>query len=354
MGRDIKLSAERIEGYPNFANTIWNAARFVLMNLEAGAGAHERPPAASPGVRPGPSPGPGADVLGLPLNAADRWILSRLDHAVADVRAALDGYEFNAAAGRLYEFIWHEYCDWYVELSKLALAGDDAGAADAARAVLATVLETSLRLLHPFMPFLTEELWQHLPAWARQEREAAPAAHLTVAAFPVSRPERRDGAAEATIGRLIDIIRAVRNLRAELNLPPAERLDVRVFAADGTVRAAIEAHRRLVETQARVTLRDFVAAAGRPADSVVAALDGIELYVAVRGLIDVAAEQRRLEKEIGKVAGELAGVTAKLGNPQFVERAPEEVVEKERAREARLRERQVTLDRGIARLRELT
>jgi valyl-tRNA synthetase len=334
MGRDIKLSAERIEGYRNFANKIWNAARFVLMNLQAEA-AETRAPDAS--------------RLGL----ADRWVLSRLDRVVADVRTALDGYEFNTAAGRLYEFVWREYCDWYVELSKLALGGDDPGAAAAARATLATVLETSLRLLHPFMPFLTEELWQHLPAWARRGADAGVPAHVTVARFPAPRAGARDAEAEATMERLIDIVRAVRNLRAELNLPPAERLDLRVFAADGGVRAAIAGHRRIIETLARVALRDVATAAGRPADSVVAALDGVELYVAVLGLIDVVAERRRLEKEVAKVVGELAGVTGKLENPQFVERAPEEVVEKERAREARLRERRRTLERGVALLAAL-
>jgi valyl-tRNA synthetase len=339
MGRDIKLSAQRIEGYRNFANKIWNAARFVLMHVGSDA-------AAAVPVRVD-----GALPERLTLSLADRWILSRLEGLVVDVRGAFDRYEFNTAANRLYEFLWHEYCDWYVELSKLTLAGGDAHAATATRAVLATVLEGTLRLLHPIMPFITEELWQSLPDWARRGDDRVPAPHLAVAAFPKSHPERMDAAAETTMAHIIQAIRAMRNLRAEVGLPPSKRVELSVFAADAAVREALHRHRSYIELLARVSQVHMFSAPARPTDSVLVALEGMELYVPVLGHIDVAAERRRLDKELQKATRELADVQAKLGNSQFVARAPEEVVEKERERETRLRERCTTLERGVDRLR---
>jgi valyl-tRNA synthetase len=354
MGRDIKLAAGRIEGYRNFANKIWNAARFVQMHLQG----------------PGGAPAPTAFAIGLAhdldrsiglddpdwrarLGLADRWILSRTERLVADVRQALDAFEFNTAAARLYEFVWHEYCDWYLELSKLALAGGDTGRADAARTVLVTVLERILRLLHPIMPFITEELWQSLPAWVRAGGEGEPSEHLVVAAFPRPREARVDASAEASMERIIAIVRAVRNLRAEVGLAPGQRVGLRVYAADAGARAEIGVNRASIEALARVDGLELLTAPSRPRDSVLVALDGMELYVPVLGLIDVAAERLRLEKEMEKVAGELAAVRGKLANTQFVERAPVEIVEKERDREASLQERRATLERGMDRLRQL-
>jgi len=340
MGRDIKLSASRIEGYRNFANKLWNGARFVFMHVEQ--------------LRDG-APASALDDPGgrAKLSLADRWILSRMERVVAEVRAGLDAFEFNGVAARLYEFIWHEYCDWYLELSKLALFGADAEAADAARRVLAVVLERTLRLLHPIMPFITEELWQSLPPWARTGEGGRSADHLVVAAYPRTRPDRIDAVAEATMDRIIQVVRAVRNLRAEVGLPPGKRLGLRVYAADPGLRGTVEANRQAIESLARIDGLEVLATAGRPADALLVALDGMELYVPVLGVIDVAGERLRLEKEMQKVAGELAQVQAKLGKESFVERAPQHVVEKEREREASLRERRDTLERGVERLRDL-
>ena len=346
MGRDIKLSASLIEGYRNFANKLWNGARFVFMHLEQ--------------LRDG-APGPSLDDPGVRarLSVADRWILSRMERVVAEVRAGLDAFEFNTVAARLYEFIWHEYCDWYLELSKLALPGPagspaaDAGAADAARRVLAAVLERTLRLLHPIMPFLTEELWQGLPAWARAAEGEAAAEHLVVAAYPQPRAARIDAAAEATMERVIEMVRAVRNLRAEVGLPPGKRLGLQVYTADAGLRATVEANRQAIESLARVDGLEVLATAGRPTDALLVALDAMELYVPVLGVIDVASERLRLEKEMQKVTGELVQVQAKLAKESFVDRAPQSVVEKEREREASLLERCATLERGMERLRGL-
>jgi valyl-tRNA synthetase len=346
MGRDIKLSASRIEGYRNFANKLWNAARFVFLHVERLRDA----------VPPALDDPAGRAALGL----ADRWILSRMERVVAEVRAGLDAFEFNAVAARLYEFIWHEYCDWYLELSKLALAGDSGSAggaaraaADAARRVLAVMLERTLRLLHPIMPFITEELWQNLPGWARAAEGAPAAEHLTVAAYPRPRPERIDAEAEATMERIMQVVRAVRNLRAEVGLAPGRRLGLQIYAADAGLRTTVETNRQAIEALARVDGLEVLAGAGRPSDALLVALDGMELYVPVLGVIDVARERVRLEKEMQKVAGELVQVQAKLAKESFVERAPESVVEKERERAASLRERCATLERGVERLRAL-
>ncbi len=338
MGRDIKLAAERIEGYRNFANKIWNAARFVLMHVSGEEG--DTPPVSLDNREA--------------LAVADRWILSRLETLIVEVRAALDRYEFNVAAGHLYEFLWHEYCDWYLELSKLALGGDDAHAAAAARTVLATVLETTLRLLHPIMPFITEELWQTLPVRVRRrEGEAAASPHLAVAGYPTACPERRDRAAEATMERVIQIVRGVRNLRAEVGLPPGARVGLGVYAPEAAIRAEIATSRAAIESLARVEGLEILPRQARPADALLVALDGMDLYVPVAGVIDVAAEQARLAKELEKVARDLAAVEVKLQNEQFVGRAPQEVVDKERDREAGLRDRRATLERGVEQLRRI-
>jgi valyl-tRNA synthetase len=337
MGRDIRLAAERIEGYRNFANKIWNAARFVLMHVGGEGG---DAPRVSPDDREA-------------LAVADRWILSRLEALVADVRGALDRYEFNVAAGRLYEFLWHEYCDWYLELSKLALGGEDPRAAEATRAVLATVLETTLRLLHPMMPFITEELWQALPLWVRRREGETASPHVAVAPFPTPCPRRHDPAAEAAMERLIQIVRGVRNLRAEVGLPPGARLGLGVYAPDAAVRAEIARGRAAIENLARVEGLEVHSRQSRPEGALLVALDGMELYVPVAGVIDVAAERARLERELEKVARDLAAVERKLRDERFLDRAPSEVVEKERDREAGLRERRATIERGVEQLRRL-
>jgi valyl-tRNA synthetase len=287
------------------------------------------------------------------LAVADRWILSRLEALVTDVRAALDRYEFNVAAGRLYEFLWHEYCDWYLELSKLAFGGGDPRAAEAARVVLATVFETTLRLLHPIMPFITEELWQALPLWVRRREGETASSHIAVARFPTPRSQRHDPAAETTMERLIQIVRGVRNLRAEVGLPPGTRLGLGVYAPDAGVRAEITESRALIENLARVDGLEVHSHQSRPEGALLVALDGMELYVPVAGVIDVAAERARLERELEKVTRDLTAVEKKLQDERFLDRAPSEVVDKERDREAGLRERRATIERGVEQLRRL-
>jgi valyl-tRNA synthetase len=305
QGRDIRLSPERIEGYRNFANKIWNAARFVLSNLE--------------GYRPARGRQARPDL-------AERWIRSRLAATVAAARRGLTQYRFNEAAGAVYQFLWHEYCDWYLEWSKLVLyKGDDPAARARTQATLVEVLETTLRLLHPFMPFLTEEVWQRLPRGRR------PLPSIMIAAYP--RPRRRDvdPAAEADMGLLMAVLTAVRNLRSEMQIPPARSLTVIVRPKDAAAAATLEANRPALAALARAELTVDVAAV-RPPQSALAVAEGSEVYVPLEGIVDLAAERRRLERELARADEELARLEAKLARAEFRERAPAEVVAREEAR----------------------
>jgi valyl-tRNA synthetase len=323
QGRDIRLSTERIEGYRNFANKIWNAARFVLANT-----ADHRPTLAR---RAAPA-------------LADRWIRSRLARTVTEVRRSLAAYRFNDAAGAIYQFMWHEYCDWYLEWSKLALyRRDDPAARARTQATLLGVLETTLRLLHPFMPFLTEEVWQRLP------RARGVPASIMVARFP--RPARgdRDPDAEREMTLLMGIVTAVRNIRSEMQIPPSRRVEAIVRPPDAARAAQLQGAVAPISALARADLR-VDPAAERPAQSALGLVDGCQVYVPLAGVVDLAAEHRRLTRELGRVEEELARIAAKLERPEFRERAPAEVVLREEARrEAEVTVR-ATLREALARL----
>jgi valyl-tRNA synthetase len=324
MGRDIRLSLERIEGNRAFANKIWNAARFVLMNLEG----YERAPAP-----PAPT---GAAV----------WIRARLARAVSEVRAALEEYRFNDAASAVYRFLWNEFCDWYVELAKLDLASGDPVRRAIAQHALVEVLEEALRLLHPLMPFVTEELWHALP------RPSGAPDHLIRARYPVAREIGYDEqTAEASYERLIAIVRALRSLRSELNVPPSREIDVLVvrWLAWPEEELQIPAIRRL----ARLGSVERIKSGERPRGAAVVVAGGAELYVPLGGLIDVAAERERLGKEIGRIDAEIAGLRRKLDNRDFVARAPEEVVATTQGRADDLSARRGLLQSGLERLAEV-
>jgi valyl-tRNA synthetase len=324
-GEDVRYAAEKTDLGRHFANKIWNAARFVLMN--AGDDAAE------------PSESLAADALSLP----DRWILSRLQGVVADVRVAFDGYRFNDAALALYQFIWHEYCDWYVELSKVALYGDDAAAKRRVRAVLVHVLEHALRLLHPFMPFVTEEIWQTLPV-------AKPVDSIMVAPYPRADAAWRDEVAEATISRLIEAVRSVRNIRSELGIPPGAAVTIHI-AADGRGEQ-VRVLEPYMKALARIERVEWLGGGQRPTGEPSALVEGLgEIFVTLRGVVDPADVRKRLERDLAKLHKELTGVEGKLSRPAFVDKAPAEIVDKERQRAAGLRERQQTLQRHLEALR---
>jgi valyl-tRNA synthetase len=323
QGRDIRLSTERIEGYRNFANKLWNAARFVLSNLD--------------GYRP-------ALARKAPPTLAERWIRSRLARTVVAVRRALAAYRFNDAAGAVYQFLWHEYCDWYLEWSKLVLyRGDDPAARARTQATLVEVLETTLRLLHPFMPFITEEVWQRLPKGRRA------AASIMIARYPRAGRRAIDAAAEAEMAVLMAVVTAVRNVRSEMQIPPSRALVVILRPADQRQAAILEAGRTALAALARAEVT-VDAGASRPPQSALAVAEGCEVYVPLEGVVDLSAERRRLARELARAEEELARLEAKLARAEFRERAPAEVVAREETRGAEQQALRATLRDALDRL----
>jgi valyl-tRNA synthetase len=335
QGRNIRLSIPRVEGYRHFANKLWNAARFALMNM-TGYDAD----------RFGDALREGTETAALTL--ADRWILSRLQRTAVEVDESLEAYRFNDAAQALYKFIWTELCDWYIELAKPVLYLDSNEVMDqrrkrAAQGCLATALETACRLLHPFMPFITEEVWQQIP------KPTGTPGSIMITMYPVADINLIDEAAEREMQLLQDVVVAIRNLRAEYNVPPSKELEVTVY---GNPPQTLSDHWKLVRSLARVG--EFSVKSGEPDHGELAAVVG-DLQVGVRlaGTIDVAAEQARLDKDLTKTNKERQGVQGRLGNPSFVDRAPPDIVEKERARLTELDEKIAKLTRSIERLRQL-
>jgi valyl-tRNA synthetase len=300
--RDIRIAEPRVEGYRNFANKVWNAARFVLSNLQDyDARRARRAPRALP----------------------DRWIASRLAATVRAVRRALDTYRFNDAASAIYQFLWHEFCDWYLETAKPRLyATDDPAGRAAAQRTLVEVLEATLRLLHPFMPFLTEEIWQRLPGAG---------ASIMIAPFPKAGRAARDVEAEARMEVLIAIVGAIRTVRSESRISPAVELAVTLRPGPDVDAAALAESLPLMRALARAAIT-VDAAAPRPAQSAAAVAGGCEVFVVLAGVIDLEAERQRLRREIERAGKEIDFLRGKLGRPEFVERAPAEIVERERAR----------------------
>ena len=321
QGRDIKLSESRIEGYKHFVNKIWNAARFVLLNLE--------------GFEPRE-----LEPENLPL--VSRWILSRLSRTIERVRDRLEAYEFDQAALAIYHFFWHEFCDWYIEAAKLYLR-EEGEARIRVQNVLYRVLESSLRLLHPFMPFVTEELWQALP----HEGES-----LMVAPYP--RPEEvpLDEGAEREMAFLMEVIVALRNLRADYHIHPTREIPAVILTEKPDLQALLEREKALVQLLARAGEIE-VRESGRPEGAASVVLSEAEVFVPLEGLVDIKQERKRLEKEREKVVKEIQRVESRLRNPAFLEKAPAEVVEKEKTRARELSERLKRIEENLARLEAL-
>jgi valyl-tRNA synthetase len=326
QGRDIKMSDRRVEGYRHFINKLWNAARFTLMNLDRRY------------------PMPAIDRLSL----ADRWILSRLSRTTADVGQALDAYRFNDAAAALYRFVWHEFCDWYLEAIKPTLQGQrGAEARETALAVLGRVLQDTLILLHPFIPFVTEEIWHKLP-----ETDGS----IMRATFPGERAEETalppDAEAEAAMGLLIDVISGIRNIRGEMSIAPGMHLEAVVCAADEAVRSVIGSHRDLIVNLARLKSLAVTDNPERPPASATAlAPRGVTIYVRLEGVIDFDRESERLEKDLGKTAKELSSLVRKLQNHDFLSKAPADVVAKVRDQQQALLEKQQKLQATLEKIK---
>jgi valyl-tRNA synthetase len=328
-GRDIKFDIGRMEGFRNFCNKIWNAARYVLMNCD------------------GQDCGLNGDVV---YSLADRWILSRLDRTVTDVTKSIDQYRFDHASQTLYDFVWNEYCDWYLELSKPVLWDDNSDPAlqRGTRQTLIRVLEETLRLLHPMMPFITEEIWQSVAPIAGTQGDT-----IMLAPWPETDAARQDQAAEEEIEWLKAMIVAIRTIRSEANLSPAQEFDVLVAGANETDLQRISDNTVFLRRLAKISNLSALDQEQTPPPALTALAGHLELLVPMQGVIDVDAEIARLDKEIDRQQGEIKRLAGKLGNANFVDRAPAEVVAKEREKLAAAEEALATLNNQRTRIAEL-
>jgi valyl-tRNA synthetase len=326
MGRDIKLAEDRIEGYRNFINKIWNASKLVLSYLED--------------VTPDQLADPGA-----PVEEHNRWILSRLAAVTGQIRDTIESYRFNDVANTLYQFFWHEYCDWYLELAKPSLYGDRGEESSLETTVTAgMVLENFLRLLHPVMPFVTEEVWQRLPVKGDS---------IMTAPYPEARAGDMDAAAEENMAVTMDFITAVRNLRTELGLPPGRRVQATIVCRDRHIAGVLEGAVADMVRLARLSGVQITETRPEQDSGSAAVVRGQEIIIlAEEEAVDKGAEVERLTKELAKVTAERDKVEKKLGNPQFVEKAPEEVVQKNRGILEELQAQKGKLEENLERLND--
>ena len=324
QGRDIKMSEKRVDGYRHFINKLWNATRFALMHLDHGYQELD------------------LQSLSLP----DKWILSRLQQATADVTAALDSYRFNEAAGAIYNFVWHEFCDWYLEAIKPALY-DKEGQEKVAvtRAVLWRVLRDTLVLLHPFIPFVTEEIWHHMPG---TEGSIMKAAHPADAAETFQYPE-----SEAEMALVMEVITGIRNVRGEMNIAPSLSLQVQIQSEDEPTRQIITRHQDLIINLAKLDSLTVEKLGQRPKSSATAVVSRASIFVSLEGIIDFAKETNRLNKEIKKIAAELGTVAKKLENEGFLNKAPADVIEKVRQKQSALLEKQQKIQTNLDKIKKV-
>lgn len=326
QGRDIRLSEQRIEGYRHFINKVWNASRFALMN--AGECLKTEVPQ-QPSM----------------LTLENRWILSRLKRVIDTVREGLDDYRFNDSAQALYQFFWHEFCDWYLEMVKPALyLSEDQDVRSTTRQVMLSVLSASLRLLHPSIPFVTEELWHYLPGSTGSIMEAS---------FPESKDYPEDLESEGQMGLLMDVITGIRNLRSEMNVHPAQKVNIIVLSGSGPVRELIFRHGIFLKNLAKVEGLEIRADGGRPKGAVSCITDQVETYMLLEGVVDISAETAKLQKEAGKLQTELKRVQNKLANSDFLERAPAEIIDKEKGKVQEFVARLEKIEANLKRLEEI-
>jgi valyl-tRNA synthetase len=320
QGRDIKLATSRVAGYRNFATKLWNAVRFAEMNGCARTADFD---------------------AGSARETLNRWVLTELSRTVGEVSEALDAYRFNDAAGAAYRFVWGTFCDWYLELSKPVLTGDDGPARDETRATTAYVIDEILKLLHPFMPFITEELWARTG-----ETGPGRTALLALTRWPEPGPAAPDAADE--INWLVEAISEVRSVRAEMGIAPATLVPFVLVGADPRVAGWLATHSGAIQRLARVSDVSTAAAAPPQSAQIVTARGTIALPLA--GVVDLAAERARLAREAEKLSGEIERIDRKLENPNFVARAPEEVVEEERSKREGYADRLDKVREALARL----
>ncbi|MFC4776454.1 valine--tRNA ligase [Paenibacillus sp. GCM10023252] len=302
-GQDLRFRWEKVEQARNFANKIWNASRFALMNLE--------------GIT-------ASDIdINVKLSTADRWILHRLNATARDITRLMDGYEFGETGRLLYNFIWDDLCDWYIEFAKLSLYGSDEQAKRATQSVLAYVLDRTQRLIHPFMPFISEEIWQHLP----HEGET-----ITLAPWPVYEPGLEAPEAVKEMELLMEMIRSVRNIRSEVNVPMSKKIELMIRPSSEAEQAILTRNEEYIARFCGTSKLEIGTALSAPDKAMTAIVTGAELYLPLAGLIDISQEIARLEKEEQYLMSEVQRVEKKLSNEGFVAKAPAKVIEEERAK----------------------
>jgi valyl-tRNA synthetase len=320
-GQDVRFHWERVEQARNFANKIWNASRFAIMNLEGFTYAD-------------------IDLSGK-LGTAERWILHRLNETVRDVTRLMDQYEFGETGRVLYDFIWDDLCDWYIEFAKLNLYGSDEAAKRGTQSVLAFVLDRTLRLIHPFMPFLSEEIWQHLP----HDGET-----ISLAPWPEEDERFADADAVRDMRLLMDTIRAVRNIRAEVNVPMSKKIEMLVKPANADILSVLSSNEVYLQRFCGTSMLKMDLAVQSPDKAMTAVVSGAEIYLPLAGLIDIEQEIARLTKELQTLNGEVERIEKKLANPGFMAKAPAKVIEEEKAKMA---DYAVKRDKVQARIAEL-
>jgi valyl-tRNA synthetase len=327
-GSDLKLSESRTEGYRHFANKIWNASRFSLMNLEEFR-VDKR-------------------VRGFPpeeFSLSDRWIRGRLNEAIRGVQRSLEEYKFNEACHTLYQFIWHEFCDWYLELSKLYLYQEiERERRDLTRQTLLEVLDSILRLLHPFMPFVTEEIWQQLPR--RKENGS-----IMIAEFPKPDPRYDDETAADEMGLIIEVVTAIRNIRGEMNLPPGEQIMVLFRAKSEEAEKRLQENQSFIRSLALVNQFKFGWNLEKPLHSAFATVRDVEIFIPMERS-RMEEEAKRLQKEIVKIEKESALVMKKLSNEQFLSKAPPEIVQEVKEKALAFRIQRDKLEESLNKIKE--
>lgn len=323
-GQDVRFSYEKMDAAWNFINKIWNASRFVLMNTEDMT----------------------LDDINLDghKTVVDRWILTRLNETVAKVTDLFDHFEFGEAGRALYNFIWDDFCDWYIEMSKEVLYGEDETQKNMTRSVLLHTLDQVLRLLHPIMPFVTEKIWLEMPHKG---------VSLVTADYPVVHPELSDEAAAAGMDILVELIRAVRNIRAEVNTPLSKPITLLIKPIGATVETFLKASTHYIERFTNPEELQIASDLVAPELAMSAVINGAEIYLPLADLIDVPSEIARLQKEVEKWQGEIKRVDGKLGNEKFVAKAPAAVVDEERQKRTQYVERLTAVEERIATLQKL-
>ncbi|WYP25413.1 valine--tRNA ligase [Alkalihalobacillus sp. FSL W8-0930] len=321
-GNDLRFYWEKVEATWNFGNKIWNASRFALMNMED----------------------MGYDDIDLSgeKTVADKWILTRLQDTIKEVTRLIDKYEFGEVGRLLYNFIWDDLCDWYIEMAKLSLYGEDEAAKQTTRSVLAYVLDQTMRMLHPIMPFITEEIWQHLPHKGES---------ITVADWPIVHSEFIFEESIEDMNQLKEVIRSVRTIRSELNVPMSKQIELLVRPANEKSLAQLQRGQAFIEKFCNPSKLEISTGIEAPEKSMSQVLSGVELFLPLAGLLNIEEEVARLKKELTRLTKEVERVDKKLSNEGFVAKAPAKVIEEEKKKQADYTEQRKTVEARIAELK---